>query len=277
VSDYPQLDPAIELTEAAWLLDLDGVVWRGKTAIPGSVEAVDRLREGGNRVVFVSNNSSLTSVEYVAKLASVGIVCPPEDIVTSAMAAASLVPAGATVMVLGGAGINEAVERRGATALAPTNDAIGADLVLVGLDRQLSYDRLTAAVRAVRNGAVLLITNEDPTFPAEGGLNAGGGSIGMAVAYGGGVPPVFAGKPHQLMADTVRAQLGSQAVAIMVGDQPLTDGRFAITMGIPFGLVLSGVTGTAADCIPTPVSAAADLATLITQLGVPVAATTAVS
>jgi 4-nitrophenyl phosphatase len=172
------------------------------------------------------------------------------------------------VMVLGGAGITEAVERRGATAVAPTNDAVGADLVLVGLDRQLSYERLTAAIRAVRNGAVLLITNEDPTFPSESGLNAGGGSIGMAVAYGGGVPPVFAGKPHQLMAETVRAQIGSKPVAIMVGDQPLTDGRFAITMGIPFGLVLSGVTETVDGCIPTPAVAASDLATLITELGI---------
>jgi HAD superfamily hydrolase (TIGR01450 family) len=251
------------------MLDLDGVVWRGKTAIAGSVEAVSQLRSAGNRVLFVSNNSSLTVAAYIEKLASVGIAVPAEDLCTSAMAAAALATPGTRAMVLGGDGINEALSARGVTPVdAEISEATNVQAVLVGLDRKLTYERLTAAVRAVLSGAVLIVTNEDPTFPTEDGFNAGGGSIGAAVAYGSGVVAIVAGKPHVPIAALIMERTGGVKPAIMVGDQPITDGLLAANMNIPFGLVLSGVAATAEGVVPAPAQVATNLAALCDALKV---------
>jgi HAD superfamily hydrolase (TIGR01450 family) len=254
-------------TGLVWALDLDGVVWRGSTAIPGSVAAVDRLRAEGVRVMFVSNNSSLTIDQYTDKLASVGIDASPEDVCTSGIAAAMLVDAGSRAMVLGGEGIFEALAQRNIEPVPPEvalSHTVSA--VLVGLDRKLTYERMTAAARAVLNGAMLIVTNEDPTFPTEDGLNVGGGSIGAAVAYAGGVVPVVAGKPHRPIADLVLSRTGGVLPQVMVGDQPFTDGRFAVTLGVPFGLVLSGVATGSDGVEPRPAYVAANLANLVETL-----------
>ncbi len=226
-------------------------------------EAVDRLRAAGNRVLFVSNNSSLTAGAYVEKLASVGITAPEADICTSAMAAAGLVLPGTTAMVLGGEGIDEALAARDVRSVtAEIGNAAHVDAVVVGLDRKLTYERLTAAIRAVLNGAQLVVTNEDPTFPMEDGLSAGGGSIGAAVEYGSGVTAVVAGKPHPPIGALILERTAGVMPTVMVGDQPLTDGLFAKAMGVPFGLVLSGVATSADGVDPVPEVVAANLAAL---------------
>jgi 4-nitrophenyl phosphatase len=173
-------------------------------------------------------------------------------------------------MVLGGEGIVEALARRGVTPVPAEVDAAGTvEFVLVGLDRKLTYDRLTAAIRAVLAGASLIVTNEDPTFPMEDGFSAGGGSIGAAVAFGGAVEPTIAGKPHDPMAQLVLSRTGGKLPAVMVGDQPLTDGRFAAHMGIPFGLVLSGVAASADGVDPVPSLVGSNLADLCDLAGLP--------
>ncbi len=259
----------IAAQNSIWMLDLDGVVWRGKTAIDGSVAAVDRLRRAGNRVLFVSNNSSLTVAAYLEKLASVGISAPPEDLCTSAMAAAALVTAGTRAMVLGGDGISEALlERRVTPVPADVDKASSVQAVVVGLDRALTYERLTAAVRAVLAGALLIVTNEDPTFPTEDGFNAGGGSIGAAVSYGSGVTSIVAGKPHVPIAALIMERTAGVKPAVMVGDQPITDGLLAANMKIPFGLVLSGVASSGDGVQPKPELVAANLASLCDLAGV---------
>jgi HAD superfamily hydrolase (TIGR01450 family) len=241
----------------AWVLDLDGVVWLGTQVIPGAAEAVDRLRAAGEQVLFVTNNSFATLSEQEEKLASFGIDAAGR-VVTSAVVGASLVDAGERVVVLGGAGIVEAVRQRGATVV----DGPEADVVLVGLDRALSYDRLDRAARAVRSGARFVATNTDATYPTSDGLLPGGGAMVAAVAVAAGVEPLVAGKPHTPAADLVRARLGSTGV--MVGDRPETDGRFARALGYRFGLVLSGVTRSGDLPVdPEPDLVAADLLGLV--------------
>ena len=83
---------------ATWALDLDGVLWRGAMAIPGAADAVARLRARGERVVFLTNNAAPTIAEHLAKLERMGVVTDPEDLLTSAQAAATMLAAG-----LGGA------------------------------------------------------------------------------------------------------------------------------------------------------------------------------
>jgi 4-nitrophenyl phosphatase len=244
----------------AWVIDLDGVIWLGATPIPGSADAVSRLRAAGEDVLFVTNNSFATLAEQEAKLASFGIGAAG-DVVTSAVVAADMVAPGERVFVLGGQGIVEAVQARGAIVV----DGPAADVVLVGLDRSLSYDRLDLAARAVRGGARFVATNTDSTYPTAQGLQPGGGAIVAAVATAAGAEPVVAGKPHPPAAEYIRHRLGAEG--IMVGDRPGTDGHFAVVLGYRFGLVLSGVT-TSSDLPvdPPPDVVAPDLAGLVSAV-----------
>lgn len=240
-------------------LDLDGVIWLAEDPIPGAAGAVARLREAGEPVVFVTNNSSQPVGEVEAKLARHGV--PAEgDVITSGMAAASLVQPGERVLVCGGPGVVEAIEGRGAV---PVRDG-DADAVMVGFHRDFDYERLRIAATAVRRGARLLATNDDATYPTPDGPIPGGGAILAAVATGAGVSPTVAGKPNAPMADLVRARLGSEGV--MVGDRPDTDGRFARVLGYRFALVHTGVTLAHEVIDPTPDLVAADLRALVDEL-----------
>ena len=249
----------------AWAIDLDGVIWTGKTAIPGAPEAAQALISGGHSVAFVTNNSSATVATQEEKLAAFGISARGR-VVTSAMAGAALVEPGERVYVLGGPGVVEAVQHRQAHVV-PDDEArrLRPDAVVVGLDRELSYQRLSTAVLAVRAGARFVATNTDSTYPSEIGLLPGGGAIVEAVAYSTGRKPQIAGKPHEAQARLVSDLIGTGG--IMIGDRPETDGLFARTLGYRFGLVLTGVTGPEHLPIdPEPDVIGADLSSLIAQL-----------
>lgn len=221
----------------AWVIDLDGVMWLGRTPIEGSADAVARLREAGERVLFVTNNSEALVTDQEQKLASAGI--PAEgDVVTSAMAAASILEPGSTALICGGPGVVEALQRRG----VEIRHEAPADAVVVGFHREFDYARLRDAHRAVHGGARLVGTNADPTLPTPDGPVPGAGSILAAVATASGVEAEVAGKPHQPMADLVRSLVGD-GDHLVIGDRTTTDGKLAAMLGARFGLVLSGVTG----------------------------------
>jgi 4-nitrophenyl phosphatase len=249
----------------AWLLDLDGVVWLDGRAIPGAPEAIGRLRAAGERVLFVTNYSYATVAEQEARLAAIGVHAVG-DVVTSAMAAAQLVTPGERVLVSAGPGVAEAIEQRGAIVRRHTDGPDGIDAVIVGLHFDFDYERLDVASRAVRAGARLVATNEDPTFPTPKGRQPGAGALVAAVSVAGGAEPVVAGKPHEAMADAVRREVGA-GPHVMVGDVAKTDGAFARRLGATFALVLSGVT-TAADLPvdPSPDVVGDDLAAVVERL-----------
>ncbi|HEY8527187.1 MAG TPA: HAD-IIA family hydrolase [Acidimicrobiales bacterium] len=241
----------------AWVLDLDGVIWLADQPIAGAAEAVARLRDGGERVLFVTNNSYAPVGEQEAKLERFGIPARG-DVVNSAMAAATLVAPGERALVCGGPGVVEAVRARGAEPVREGD----ADVVIVGFHRDFDYERLRVAVAAVRRGARLVGTNDDATYPTPEGPIPGGGAIVAAVAYAAGVTPVVAGKPHEPMADLVRGLAGGDGT--VVGDRPDTDGRFAKAIGYRFALVLSGVTRPDdLPVTPAPDVVADDLAALV--------------
>ncbi len=257
------------MTAVAWVLDLDGVIWRGDAPIDGAAAAVARLRSRGERVLFVTNNALPTRASIEAKLANHGIEAG-DDLVTSPMAAASLVEPGERVLVCAGAGARDALAGRGAEVV-DADDAAEVmagggsfDAVVVGLHLDFSYARLAAASRAARAGARLIATNDDATFPGEDGLSPGAGSLLAAVVTASGVEPIVAGKPFRPMVDLVRTLAGADGVA--VGDRADTDGRFARALGYRFGLVLTGVTSPADLPVdPAPDAVAADLAALVDQ------------
>jgi 4-nitrophenyl phosphatase len=231
------------------LCDLDGVVWLAHEPIAGSVEAIAAIRSRGRRVMFVTNNSAKLVAEQEDALAAIGVPAVG-DVVTSAMAGAALVEPGERVLVAGGPGVVEAVERRGAIALLNDGrtDHGPVDAVVVGLHRDFDYQRLATASRAVMRGARLIGTNGDTTYPTPTGLEPGGGSLVAAVATVAGVDAVIGGKPHRPMADVILVELSADSApfdprrALMVGDRLDTDGLFADQLGSPFALVRSGVT-----------------------------------
>jgi 4-nitrophenyl phosphatase len=240
-------------------LDLDGVVWLADEAIPGAAAAVARLRERGEPLMFVTNNSSQPLGEVEAKLARHGIPAAG-DVLTSAMAAATLVEPGERVLVCAGPGVLAALESRGAV---PVRDG-DADAVLVGFHLDFDYERLRIAARAVRRGARLLATNADSSYPTPDGPIPGGGAILAAVETATGAEAVVAGKPNPPMAALVRARLGDDGV--MVGDRADTDGRFARALGYRFALVHTGVTPAGVPVDPVPDLVAPDLASLVADL-----------
>lgn len=249
----------------AVLCDLDGVVWLSHQPIPGSVEAIARLRSAGHRVLFVTNNSAARVEDQEAALAKIGV--PAEgDVLTSAMAAALLLQPGERALVVGGPGVVQALERRGVVCVA--DDAVDAgaavDVVVVGMQRSFDYATLTRAARAVHQGARLVGTNDDATYPTPDGPIPGGGAILAAVRTAAGVEPVIAGKPYEPMAELVRRTIGAAAAqqSVMVGDRPSTDGWFARRLGCRYAIVWTGVSAPDDALDPQPDLRCADLAAL---------------
>jgi HAD superfamily hydrolase (TIGR01450 family) len=244
------------------LCDLDGVIWLAHQPIPGSVEAIAQLRAAGHRVLFVTNNSGARVEEQEAALAAIGIPASG-DVLTSANAAALLIQPGERVLVCGGAGVVEAVLGRGATVADDESITRGeVDVVVVGFHRDFDYDEMLVASRAARNGARLIGTNDDATYPTPDGPIPGGGAILASIVIASGVTPIIAGKPYEPMAALVRATVGAEAAksAVMVGDRPETDGLMAATLGCRYAHVESGVTPPGSTVVPTPDLIAPNLA-----------------
>ncbi|MCU1492744.1 MAG: putative phosphatase [Acidimicrobiaceae bacterium] len=265
-----------------WLFDLDGVVWLGDDPIPGSADAIGRLVASGRRAAYFTNNSYPRRSDHLDKLHRFGLDAADEDLLTSSEAAAGLCEPGERALVLGGPGIIEALLARRVDALDASSapEGEGFDAVLVGLDPHLDFARLGAATRAVARGARLIGTNDDATFPTPQGLQPGGGAVLAAVAYASGAKPVVAGKPYEPSVELAARRL--EALQVVVGDRPSTDGALARRLHVHFALVLSGVTprghgplDPAADVEADDVAAlverllAGDLETALPTLGAP--------
>jgi len=232
-----------------WVVDLDGVVWLSGQPLPGVGEAIGRLRAAGIRVLFVTNNAEPTEAVLRARLARAGIEAGAGELITSAHAAASLVPAGGRALAVGGEGVEEALAARGVVVTSADDRGDGAgpspattyDAVVVGLTKRFDYSLLAQAATAVRRGARLIGTNDDPTHPTPEGLLPGSGALVAAVATAAQATPVVAGKPHAPMVELIRAR--ADDVVLVVGDRPSTDGRLAQRLGVSFALVRSDVLG----------------------------------
>lgn len=244
--------PSLPLVTRADVIvcDLDGVVWLSGTPIPGSVDAIARLRAGGYRVVFVTNSSAPTIAEHTASLEAIGIPAAG-DVVSSATAAGSLIGHGERVLVCGGAGVTEAVEHAGAVAVdaSAAVETESFDAAVVGLDLRFDYRRLAATSRAIRRGARFIACNTDPVYPTPSGPTPGAGSVVAAVATASQHEPIVAGKPHAAVAAAIAAMLGTTSDdprlaqrLIVVGDSPSTDGALAERFGCRFALVHTGNT-----------------------------------
>ena len=197
------------------------------------------------------------------RLAHCGIAAEDDDLLRSADVAAGLLAPGTTALVLGDDGLVEALGARGVMVVSEPP----ADAVVVGWTRAFTFDAVARAAAAVRSGARLVGTNEDPTFPTPDGLVPGAGALLAAVATAAEIAPEIAGKPHRPTADAIAARVPPGDLRVVVGDRPSTDGALATQLGVPFALVFSGVTP--AGEVPAGTEAAVtakDLVTLVRTL-----------
>jgi len=233
--------------------DLDGVVYRGDSPIPGAADALALVRAAGVEIVFCTNNSAHTVEDYGARLERHGIDARPNEIVTSAVVCGEVLAerrrAGARALVLGGQGLVESVSDAG-LVVDEDPDPFSIDVVAVGLDEAFDYNALRRAALALHAGAELIATNHDATYPAHGGLEwPGAGAILAAVEVASGRRAEVMGKPHAPMMDAVERRLAGARRIALVGDRPETDLQGGVNKGWTTVLVLSGIT-TAAQ-LPT--------------------------
>jgi 4-nitrophenyl phosphatase len=244
-----------------WIFDLDGVVWLAGQGIAGSASAIERLRKSGERVAFVTNNSTPTIAEYMQKLFDADISVEPGELVTSAQAAASLLAPGSRASCVGGPGVIEALQHRGVQIVGSDADPVA---VVVGRSLTLDFEELSAAAGAIRSGARFIATNADATFPTPHGLEPGAGALVAYLQVGSGKEAEAAGKPEQAICDLVRTRFGQPD--IVVGDRPESDGRFAERIGASFALVLTGVTSRSdLPVLPSPAIVGDDLAAVVSE------------
>ncbi|WP_247741076.1 HAD-IIA family hydrolase [Cohnella sp. LGH] len=226
----------------ALLFDLDGTLYRGHEPVPGAGRLIAGLQSRGMLSLFVTNNSTRTPGEVAEHLEMMGVEAPVERIVTSAMAAADYARSnypGAAAYAIGEKGLKEALQDAG---LRLVGNGETADVVVQGLDRQLTYDRLTEAVRHLLGGAAFVQTNPDRLLPVDGGFLPGAGSIGATLQAAVGIEPIVIGKPSRILMDySLRISGTSPAGTWVIGDNPYTDLAAARNAGCPAILVLTGL------------------------------------
>jgi HAD superfamily hydrolase (TIGR01450 family) len=189
-------------------------------------------------VLFATNNSAPTRAELHRRLDHCGITADDADLLSSADVAAGMLVPGTSALALGDDGVVEALGARGVVVVPEPP----ADAVVVGWTRAFTFDAVAQAATAVRNGARLVGTNEDPTHPTPDGLLPGAGALLAAVSTAAETAPEVAGKPHRPTADAITTRVPPPELRVIVGDRPATDGALAAQLGVPFALVLSGVT-----------------------------------
>jgi glycerol 3-phosphatase-2 len=224
----------------AILLDLDGVLYRWPEPIAGAAEAVAVLRKAGKRIAFVTNNSSRTPARVAERLVSVGVDARPEEVVSSALATATLLADRGvrSAFVVGEEGVLEALADAGIRVLEASADQV--DVVVVGFDRGADYSRLRDASVLVERGASLVASNADPSFPAPGGESwPGAGALLAAIETTTGTRGEVVGKPEAPLFERALASAGGGR-PLVVGDRLDTDIAGASHLGWDSALVLTG-------------------------------------
>ncbi len=231
----------------ALVLDLDGVLWRGQQILPGVPELFRLLEERSLRYCLASNNATLTIETVQARLTSIGVQVRPEALVTSAHAAAGYVQRHyrepPRVLVIGEEGLRQALVEAGCTLV---ETAEGAAVVVVGMDRALTWPKLVEAGLAIAGGATFIGTNPDRTFPTERGIGPGNGAILAALETATGRPPIIVGKPEpHLFVEAMTRMAVPPEQTLVVGDRLETDIVGGVRAGMRTALLLTGVTSSA--------------------------------
>ncbi|MGI8880650.1 MAG: HAD-IIA family hydrolase [Jatrophihabitans sp.] len=225
------------------LLDLDGVVYVGDGPVPGAPAALTEARRRGMRLAFVTNNAARPASAVATRLAGMGVAADPIDVITSAQTAAHYLadrlPPGSAVLVVGGAGLVEALHERGLRPVASADDDPAA--VVQGFAPATDWAMLSEGAVAIGRGVPWIATNTDSTVPSDRGPLPGNGSLVAALREATGYEPTVTGKPQPTMHRETLERTGA-VTPLVVGDRLDTDIEGAHAVGCPSLLVLSGVT-----------------------------------
>ena len=252
----------------ALIIDMDGVIWRSDTPIGDLASIFKRIRARGLKFVFATNNSTKTSEQYMQRLQEFGVDVELWQVITSSQAVAHAVaqksPRGTKVFMIGEDGIRMALEEKGFEIVSVEN-ATQAQAVVMGIDREINFQKVSEATLLVRSGIPFYVTNTDRTFPTPRGEIPGSGAWVSIITTATDVQPIVAGKPFPFLMELSLEKLGTKKEeTLVVGDRLETDIAAGQAMGCPCALVLSGVsTKEQADAWSPKINIIAnDLATL---------------
>lgn len=228
-----------------FIFDLDGVIYLGTDPISGAKEVIDTLAQKGKDSFFLTNNSTRTRTQFRQKLARMGIQVQEEQIITSAYATVQYLlqrQANAKVYVIGEEGLRTEFLNAGFDIYFDTPSKRNFEYVVVGLDREFNYQKLSIALTAIENGAKFLATNDDPTLPTERGNLPGAGTMVAALSTGVYSPPIITiGKPNPFTVELIlESRNVKPSAAVIIGDRYSTDIKAGLNAQIGTILVKTG-------------------------------------
>lgn len=224
-----------------FILDLDGVVYRGDKPIEGAVDTINDLQRRG-KVMFLSNNPTDSRATLVEKLSEMGIVVQKNEVVNCACVTAHhirKIKEGARIFVVGEQGLRDELGKSEHRLVGPEE----AEFLVVGLDRKITYDKLTGALRALLNGARFIVTDMTPVCPIEDKLVPAAGSTVGAIKGMDFKPEFDAGKPSKdaVLEAMEIAGIEKTKECLLIGDNLEFDIQAAKNISIDSVLVLTGV------------------------------------
>ncbi|QPG74021.1 hypothetical protein FOA43_001340 [Brettanomyces nanus] len=251
-----------------FLFDCDGVIWLDTTLLPKVLETLDMLRALGKRLIFVTNNSTKTRDEFVAKFASFGLKINREDVFGSSYASAIFakdilkLPQDQKIWIVGDKGLEKEFKEAGYKTIGGTkmpeldepldlknkddpiyhlDPQVGA--AVVGMDTKINYHRLAVTLQyLLKPNVVYIATNIDSTYPANGMVLPGEGTLVQAAAYCSQKKPYSCGKPSKSLIDVIVKTHGiDKNRSIMIGDNLNTDMKFGLDNGLETMLVMTGI------------------------------------
>lgn len=224
-----------------YLMDMDGVLVRGRTAISGAGDVIARLNDQGIPYLVLTNNPIYTPRDLSHRLQTAGLHVPEDRIFTSALATARFLKAQmgqGKAYVIGESGLTDAIHSIG-YVITDHNP----DYVVLGETHGYNYANITTAVRLISAGARFVATNPDASGPSEEGLVPACGAMAALIEKATGVAPFFVGKPNPLMMRSALNYLGVHSEdTVMIGDRMDTDIVSGVNSGVETVLVLTGVT-----------------------------------
>lgn len=228
-------------TKKLYVLDMDGTIYLGSRLFPETIPFLKRVKEHGKRYIFFTNNSSRSPETYVKRLNGMGIQVSREDIVTSGDVMIHFLKThrpGKKVYLLGTPDLRRSFQEAG----IPLTEEMP-DIVLLGFDTTLTYEKLERACHYIRSGAEFLCTHEDINCPTEYGFMPDAGAMCALITASTGVAPKFTGKPHAEVLEILEAKTGiCRQDMVAVGDRLYTDIALGARNGVSSVLVLSGET-----------------------------------
>lgn len=228
-------------TKKLYVLDMDGTIYLGSRLFPETIPFLKRVKEHGKRYIFFTNNSSRSPETYVKRLNGMGIQASRDDIVTSGDVMIHFLKThrpGKKVYLLGTPDLRRSFQEAG----IPLTEEMP-DIVLLGFDTTLTYEKLERACHYIRSGAEFLCTHEDINCPTEYGFMPDAGAMCALITASTGVAPRFTGKPHAEVLEILEAKTGiCRQDMVAVGDRLYTDIALGARNGVSSVLVLSGET-----------------------------------